>query len=260
MTRVLRAELVKLGRPRLLWALVAVAVVFAVGSAAVGILNAEPLSARLDGPVLDGFARAGGATLAFTMAGSFAGAFLLAVFAGAVGVEFSRGTLRTLLLHQPGRLQFLAGKVLALLLLSIAVVTIAMITGVGASALFAATRDVSTADWFIAAGWRTTAVDYGMTLLAVTGWALLGSALGALLPSLPVALAIGVGWAGPVEQVLGEAWAPAAFWFPGLLLESLLDPDPGGPSATRALITLGAYCLTAAVAALTAIARRDVTG
>ena len=46
----------------------------AAGIGSSGAANPGPLT-------LDGFARAGGATLAFTMAGSFAGAFLLAVFA-----------------------------------------------------------------------------------------------------------------------------------------------------------------------------------
>ncbi|MEU4382051.1 ABC transporter permease [Micromonospora echinofusca] len=257
MTRAFRAELIKIARFRMLWITAVVAVAFAVGSAAAGILNAEP--AAVGGPAPEDLARAGGGTLSFTVAASFAGAFLLAVFAGAVGVEFSRGTLRTLLMQQPGRLRLVAGKLAALLLFAAVTVAVTQAVSVVAAVLFAAAKDISTAEWFTAAGWRAMAGDYGSALLAVTGWALLGTALGVLVPSVPVAVGIGVGWAGPVEQVLGEAWGPAAEWFPGLLLESLLDPEPGGPGTARALVTLAGYCLAAACAAGIALTRRDVT-
>lgn len=260
MIRVFHAEMIKLARPRLLWATLAVALVFAVGAAAAGILNAQPRSAGADGPVLDGFAEPGGGSLAFTMAASFAGAFLLAVFAGAVGVEFSRGTLRTLLMQQPGRLLLITGKVAALHVFAVATVTVALAASVVASMVFASARDISVDLWFSAEGWQALAADYGRILLALTGWAMLGTALGVLVPSVPVALAIGVGWAGPVEQVFGEAWTPARDWFPGLLLEALLDPDPGSPTVARALVTLGCYCVAAVGAAMFALHRRDVTG
>ncbi|MGC5032843.1 ABC transporter permease [Micromonospora sp. DT229] len=259
MIRAFRAELVKLLRPRLLVATGLVGLLFAVGSAAAGILNAQPAAAGAEGPVLEGFARPEGGTLAFTMAASFAGAFLLAVFAGAVGAEFSRGTLRTLLMQQPGRLRLVAGKLAALLLFAAIAIAVTMVASVAASAVFVSTMEVSPAPWFTSAGWGAMAADYGRVLLAVTGWALLGTALGVLVPSVPVALAIAVGWAGPVEQVLGEAWVPAGHWFPGLLLESLLDPEPGGPGVTRALLTLTCYCLLAVGVSLAVLGRRDVT-
>ena len=132
MTRAFRAELIKIARFRMLWITAVVAVAFAVGSAAAGILNAEP--AAVGGPAPEDLARAGGGTLSFTVAASFAGAFLLAVFAGAVGVEFSRGTLRTLLMQQPGRLRLVAGKLAALLLF--AAVTVAVTQAVSVVAAF----------------------------------------------------------------------------------------------------------------------------
>ncbi|GAA1814314.1 hypothetical protein GCM10009682_39180 [Luedemannella flava] len=259
MRRAFRAELIKLARPRLLTLAAVAAILFAVGSAAAGILNAQPASAHADGPVLDGFARADGGSLAFTMAASFAGAFLLAVFAGAVGVEFSRGTLRTLLLRQPDRHRLLAGKLGAVLAFAAVAVAVSLAASVAASVAFAGSRGLDVGVWFTGAGLRGMARDYGLVMLAVTGWALLGAAIGVLVPSLPVALAVGVGWAGPVEQVFGEAWGPATRWFPGLLLESLLDPDPGSPGSTRALVTLGCYCVVAVTAAVVVLRRRDVT-
>lgn len=250
MTRVLRAEWVKLARPQILLAVAAAAMLYAVGSAAAGVLAAEST---------EQFAVAGGGSRSFTAASAFVGSFLLAVFAGAFGVEFSRGTLRTLLMRQPGRLRFLAGKLVALLLLAAVAVAAAEALSVGASALFASGQDIPTDAWFTGTGARAMAIDYGKVMLVVVGWALLGASLGVLVPSVPVALAIGVGWAGPVEQVVGEAWDPAAKWFPGLLLEGLLDPDPGSPTTTRTLITLASYAAVAAAGAVVALRRRDIT-
>lgn len=254
-----RAELIKLWRPRTVLFGAAVVLLFALGSAAAGVLTAQPAGSAADGPTVETFARADGGTLAFTSAASFVGSFLLAVFAGAVGVEFSRGTFRTMLMRQPGRIRFLAGKMAALLLLVAVALAAATAASWVASLLFARAEGIDTTAWISWAGLRAALGDYGMVLLTVIGWAVLGMALGVGVPSVPVALGIGVGWAGPVEQVFGEAWSPAADWFPGLLLESLLDPDPGGPSSTRALVTVGAYCLIALVGTAVVIRRRDVT-
>lgn len=259
MTAAIRAELVKLCRARLLLATAAMAVVFAVGSAVAGLLTAEPAGPGGDGGSLEAYAGADGATLAFMSAAGFAGSFLLALFAGAIGVEFSRGTLRTLLMQQPGRLRLVAGKLIALLAFFAVAVAASMAVSWLASVLLAPAQDVPTGQWVSHAGLSAVLNDYAMLMLSVVGWALLGTALGVLVPSLPVALGIGIFWAGPVEQVFGEAWEPAARWFPGLLLESLLDPEPGGPSTARAVGLLAIYCLAAVVASALALRRRDVT-
>lgn len=259
MIAAIRAELVKLCRARLLFVTTAMAVTFAVGSAAAGLLTAQPAGSGADGASLDAYVGAGGATLSFMSAASFAGSFLLAVFAGAVGVEFSRGTLRTMLMQQPGRLRLVLGKLIALLAFFAAVVAVSMAVSWAASMLLAPVQDVSTDQWISRAGLSAALDDYAMVLLSVVGWALLGTALGVLVPSLPVALGIGIFWAGPVEQVFGEAWEPAARWFPGLLLESLLDPEPGGPGTARALSLLTLYCLVAVVTSAFALRRRDIT-
>jgi ABC-type transport system involved in multi-copper enzyme maturation permease subunit len=54
-------------------------------------------------------------------AASFAGAFVFVVFVGAFAIEFGRGTFRTMLLRQPGRVRLLAGKMSGLLVFAAAV-------------------------------------------------------------------------------------------------------------------------------------------
>lgn len=80
-----------------------------------------------------------------------------------------------------------------------------------------------------------------------------------VVPSVPVAVGVGIFWAGPFEHILQDAWSAAGRWFPGLLLEAFVAGGTDTVSAGRAAATVGAYVVVAgAVAALT-VARRDVT-
>ena len=164
----------------------------------------------------------------FTTAVSFAGTFLFVVFVGAVAVEFSRGTFRTMLLHQPRRLRLLAGKMAGLLLFAAVVLAAAEALTWVAARLLAPSQDVATGDWISAAALGDALADYGSVLFWVTGYALLGMTLAVLVRSVPVALAIGIAWAGPFEHLLQDAWGPADRLFPGLLLEAFGIPARKG--------------------------------
>jgi hypothetical protein len=77
--------------------------------------------------------------------------------------------------------------------------------------------------------------------------------------SVPVALAIGIAWAGPFEQLLQDAWDPAGRFFPGLLLEAFVAGGTSEVSAARAFLTVAVYVTVAATVAGAVFARRDVT-
>jgi ABC-2 type transport system permease protein len=261
MTRVIRAELVKLLRRKVLVVTAAVTVLFSVGGAAVVLAAARPASeVRGDrGIGLESLSGAGGAAEVFTTAMSFVGTFLFVVFVGAIAVEFSRGTFRTMLLRQPGRLRLLAGKLTALLLFAAtALAAVEALMWVSAL-LLAPGRDVDTAAWtsVSAAGEALTA--YGSVLLWMTGYAVLGTALAVVVRSVPVALGIGIAWAGPLEHLLQDAWGSAGRVFPGLLLEAFVAGGTEAVSASRALATVAAYVAAAAAVAGVVVTRRDVT-
>jgi ABC-2 type transport system permease protein len=117
--------------------------------------------------------------------------------------------------------------------------------------------DVETADWASVDALGQGVADYGAVLFWVSGYALLGTALAVLVRSVPIALAIGIAWAGPFEHLLQDAWDPAGRFFPGLLLEAFVAGGTSEVSATRALLTV--YVTAAAAVAGTVFARRDVT-
>ena len=260
MIAALRAELVKLRRRRVLIVTAATTLVFAVGSAAI-VLASVSRTASPDGRGVTyaSLADAGGGTEVFTTAVSFAGTFLFVVFVGAVAVEFSRGTFRTMLLHQPRRLRLLAGKMAGLLVFAAVVLAAAEALTWLAARLLAPSQDVATGEWPSAAALGDALTDYGSVLFWVTGYALLGMTVAVLVRSVPIALAIGIAWAGPFEHLLQDAWSPADRVFPGLLLEDYVAGGTTEVSASRALLTLTLYVMIAATIAATTFARRDIT-
>jgi ABC-2 type transport system permease protein len=261
MIAALRAELVKLRRRRVLVVTAATTLVFAVGSTVIVLASAERSGdPRARGVTFATLAEAGGGTEVFTTAVSFAGTFLFVVFVGAVAVEFSRGTFRTMLLHEPRRLRLLAGKMAGLLVFAAVVLAATEVLTWVAARLLAPSYDVASGDWISAAALGDAVSDYVSVLFWVTGYALLGMTIAVLVRSVPVALAIGIAWAGPIEHLLQDAWDPANRLFPGLLLEAFVAGGTTEVSASRALLTVAVYILIAATIAATSFARRDITG
>jgi ABC-2 type transport system permease protein len=261
MIAAIRAELVKVLRRRVLVITAVTTALFAIGSAAIVLAAAEPANRPVSGRgvTVGSLSEAGGGTEVFTTAVSFAGTFLFVVFVGVVAVEFSRGTFRTMLMHQPRRLRLLAGKIAGLLAFAAAVLAAAEVLTWVAARVLAPSQGVSTGGWVSLDGLGQAIADYGSVLFWVSGYAVLGTALAVIVRSVPVALAIGIAWAGPFEHLLQDAWDPAGRFFPGLLLEAFAAGGTPEVTATRAFLTVALYAAAAAAVAGTVFARRDVT-
>jgi ABC-2 type transport system permease protein len=261
MIAALRAELVKVLRRRVLVVTALTTVVFALGSAAIVLSSADSTnrSSAGRGVTVASLSESGGGSEVFTTAVSFAGTFLFVVFVGVVAVEFSRGTFRTMLLHQPRRLRLLAGKMAGLLVFAAGVLAVAELLTWLAARVIAPSESVDTAAWTSSDALGHGLADYGSVLFWVTGYALLGMTLAVLVRSVPVALAIGIAWAGPFEHLLQDAWGPAERFFPGLLLEAFVAGGTSSVTAARAFTIVAVYTAVAAAIAGTVFARRDVT-
>jgi ABC-2 type transport system permease protein len=260
MIAAIRAELVKILRRRVLVITAITTVVFAVGSAALVLASAEPGARFSDrGATVESLSGAGGGTEVFTTAVSFAGTFLFVLFVGVVAIEFSRGTFPTMLIHQPHRIRLLAGKTTALLGFAAVVLAVTEALTWIAARVFAPTQDIATGRWLSADALGQAVADYGSVVFWVSGYALLGTMLAVLVRSVPVALAIGIAWAGPFEHILQDAWGPASRYFPGLLLEAFVAGGTSAVRATRAFLTVAVYVTLAAAIAATVFSRRDVT-
>jgi ABC-2 type transport system permease protein len=261
MTRAFRAEMVKLLRRRVGLLTALAVVVVAVGGTAIVLGGAEPAGPASAGQdlTLESLADAGGGTEVFRRAASFAGFFMFVVFVGTVAVEFGRGTFRTMLLRQPARLRLLAGKLAALLTFAAVVLAVTMVLTWVTARLMAPSQDIDTAAWTSLDGLAAGVADYGAVLFWITGYAVLGTTLAVLIRSVPIALAVGIAWAGPFEHLLQDAWDPASRLFPGLLLEAFVAGGTDDVDATRAFVSIAAYVGIAAAVAALSISRRDVT-
>ena len=260
MIRSLQAEAVRLGRPKLWIITGALTAAYAAIATAIAIGTAEPAgSATPDALPLQAFAGPGGGTAAITWVAGFAGIFVLATFIANVAGDFSRGTFRAALLQQPNRLSLLTGKLTALLAMVAALLGLAMATGWAAAAVVAPGEDLSTSGWFGLDAFAEAAGDYGRVIAYAAGWAVLGTLIAVVFRSVPIGLAVGIVWAGPIENVIGDSWDPAASWFPGLLLRSLIGSNPEGVGAGRAGLTLAAYGVIALAIIWYAVTHSDVT-
>ena len=260
MIRSYRAEMVKLVRRRVLLATALVTVAFALGAAATVLAAAEPAAAGGGGrtPSIESLAAPGGGTEVFRVAAAFAGTFLFVVFVGAMAAEHARGTLRTSLLRQPRRVRLLAGRLAATLTFAAVILAVAEgLTWVAARTL-ADGNGVDPAAWTSGDALVAAAGDLGTVLLWVTGYAVLGTTIGLLVRSVPVALAAAIGWAGPFEHLLQDAWEPASRVLPGLLLEAFVAGGTEQVSSGRALATAAGYTVVAALVGAVVLARRDV--
>ncbi|HEX2272821.1 MAG TPA: hypothetical protein VHG90_02995 [Acidimicrobiales bacterium] len=261
MTRVVRAELALLTRRWVVTAAAVAAVAFAAITTLASVLSAQPAGSSPPGRgiTVEALSAVGGATQAFRVGTGFLGVVVLVIFAARMAGEFSHGTLRTLLLHEPRRLRVVAGKVLALVVFAAATLAAAAVFSVLLALALAPSQGISTTEWFGMDGLGAAAGDYLSALAGVAAWAVYGTLLAVLVRSVPVAVGVAVAWAGPFEHLLGQAWSTAIRFLPGLQVEALAAGGTTDVSYRHALALTLAYVATALCAGLFSLWRRDIT-
>jgi hypothetical protein len=257
-----RAELARLIRRRVLFGTLLTVLVVGIGGATIVLAAAKPaaeVSPTSPAPTLDALSASGGGTQVFRDVVSFAGTLVFVVFIGLFALEFSRGTFRTMLLRQPRRVRLLTGRYVALVGFAAAALACTEFVTWLTARVEASAFDVTTGSWTSAAAFGSALQDFGTVLVWLVGYSVLGMTVAVLLRSVPLALAVGIAWAGPAEHLIGDAWSAAEKFFPGLLLEIVGRGGTATVSATRAIVTAAAYVVVAAVASCLAFAHRDAT-
>ena len=136
MWNVLRAELTKLRRPSLSAStLLAVTFVTSLITSVLFLLVDSPegngeRGVRISRDVLS---LPTGISLSFTNTAGLLGVVALCVFAAQTAQEYTYGTLRNLLVRQPSRMKILLGKLGAMKLFAIVMVTFSAIVGIALS-------------------------------------------------------------------------------------------------------------------------------
>jgi ABC-2 type transport system permease protein len=249
MTRLVGAELAKLGTTRLLYGVTAAMAAFAVLTVIVGVtsagqegnpsLSADSLPMLAGGPLIQ-----------------LAGAALLLGILGMTG-EFRHQTVTQTFLVTPDRGRVVAAKLIAYPLAGIAL----------ALATLAVTVAVATG-WLAAEGIAPSMLDarlgsvVGVTLLGAGLCGLVGVGVGALVRNQVAALVGTLVWILVVEGLLMSLLNASSLgkWLPSAAAAAAIT-SPGGAHLSRlaGTLLLAGYALAFALAGTRLVVRRDIT-
>ena len=207
-------------------------------------VDASSLLAEADGVL-------GGLILASSMVGIIA----LALSALSVARDFELGTIRVLLVNQPNRLRFLAGKLAALTGVIVASVSAAaIVAGVLGLALSGST-DIDTSSWSAAA----TLSTYANLTIGTLLWGLFGTAIAVVARSASTAITAGVAYFLVGENLLSLVWDNAGDWLPSGLLDTFVSGGSPDVAYLTSAALLTGYAAVATATLATVFARRDIT-
>ena len=201
---------------------------------------------------------ASGSVFGFASVGGLLGIIALCVFAAQTAQEYTYGTLRNLLVRQPGRLQILIGKLIAMKVFALILVLISALVSIAISLLLAERAKVTTDLWFTAEGYQAIGQNLLNVSISVIYFGIVGMVLGLLLRSPISAISIGVLWLLIIENLIGAVKPETLDWMPGNQLATIAQGGTPDVSYSHALTLGTAYVFLGAIVAAILFSRRDV--
>jgi len=199
-----------------------------------------------------------GATYSFSSIGNLLGIIALCVFAAQTAQEYSLGTLRNLLVRQPGRIRLLVGKLASMKVFAIIMTMVSAVISIGISYVLAGGKDVNTTLWFNSDGRLEIAKTLLNVFISILGFGIIGMVLGILLRSPISSISLGVLWLLIVENIVGAVKSSTLQWLPGNQLGTIAVGGSDTVSYAHALSLSGLYVGIALVIATVLFTRRDV--
>ena len=262
MTNAFASEWIKLRRHSLLYgsyvAVVAVTCLVTVLTFSTAGHNAATGPAGESTPLYQ-LAQSGGSVNGLEGSLTILGVIAFAIAASQMAMEYGQGTLRNLLVRQPRRIVFLVGKFLAVSTFMIGAVALATVGSIVVAFAMAHTRGVSTDQWTMLSGLQSMGTGFIDVALATVGYALLGMALGIVMRSSVAAVAIGIAYLLPVEQILASTVTSTAGYLPGQLLSAVAQGGTSTIGYAHSLVGALLFLAVAATAGSVLFIRRDVT-
>jgi ABC-2 type transport system permease protein len=191
-------------------------------------------------------------------ASSMFGMVTLSIWAVVTASDYGSGMIRLLVAAEPRRWRLLAGKVVALGMLTAVATTVAAIVNVLAVMPAAAAAGISTAAW----GTDLVSVVAGAWVnlfLALCVWGVLGLVIATLARSAAVAIAIGVGYVLVVESIIKMLKDVPSDWLLGTILNAVANGGTATIAYGTALAVGFGYVTLGLVLAGAVFIRRDVT-
>ena len=261
MFNVVKAELRKLRRPTLFFGTMGAALFFT------GLITSF-IYLMIDSPQGNGdrgvritremLSLSNGATYSFSSIGNLLGIIALCVFAAQTAQEYSLGTLRNLLVRQPGRIRLLVGKLASMKVFAVIMTLVSAVISIGVSYALAGGKDVNTTLWFNSDGRLEIAKTLLNVFISILGFGIIGMVLGILLRSPISSISLGVLWLLIVENIVGAVKASTLQWLPGNQLGTIAVGGTETISYTHALSLSGLYVGVALIIATVLFTKRDV--
>jgi ABC-type transport system involved in multi-copper enzyme maturation permease subunit len=261
MLNVVKAELRKLRRPTLFFGTMGAALFFT------GLITSF-IYLMIDSPQGNGdrgrsisreaLALASGSVNGFASVGGFLGIIALCVFAAQTAQEYTYGTLRNLLIRQPGRMKILVGKLVSMMLFAIAMIAIAAVVSITISYILAPGAEVNTDLWFTSDGFEAIFTTFMNVTISVVAFGIVGMILGLLLRSPISAISLAVLWLLIVENLLIAVRNSLQNWLPGAQLSAIATGGAVDLTYKHALTVGGLYVAVGAIVASVLFVRRDV--
>ena len=214
----------------------------------------------MGGPGLGGAvdpAAADGVVLGIVGALDLIGIAMLSMWASATAADYTTGWIRLQVQAEPRRWRLLAGKVGALVILTVVGVTAMLAAGVGLAYGFAALSGTSTAAWGATLG-SLLASTWANLALASVGYGLLGLAVASLTRSAVVAISGGVGYLLLLEGMLANLFEFDLSYLPGSALSAFGSGGTAAISYVSGGVVTAAWLAGAMVLALWSLHRRDI--
>jgi len=200
-----------------------------------------------------------GSTQSFSSIGNLLGIIALCVFAAQTAQEYSLGTLRNLLVRQPGRIRILVGKLASMKAFAIVMTLVSAVISIAVSYALAGGKNVNTALWFNSDGRLEIAKTLLNVYISIIGFGIIGMVLGIVLRSPISSISLGVLWLLIVENIVGALKSSTLNWLPGNQLGTIATGGSPTVSYSHALSLSAIYVSVALVIATVLFTKRDVS-
>ena len=264
MVAAVRSELTRLRQPRLLAVWLGLMTLFAMMintimiAFATGGGSLPPGAPGVAFPTLAELESSSGLMAGLAAASSMFGVVTLSIWAVVTAADYSSGLVRLLVAAEPHRWRLIAGKVVALGILTAAATTVAAIVNVLAVLPAAGAAGISTTAW----GSDLVAVVAGAWVnlfLALCVWGVLGLVIATLARSAAVAIAVGVGYVLVFESIVKMLEDVPSDWLLGTILNAVASGGTAAVTYGTALALALGYVTLGLVLAGAVFIRRDVT-
>lgn len=231
-------------------------VMFSSASGGVELPPAGPGVAFPDAATLES---AEGLVAGLAAASSMFGVVTLSFSAIAAATDYSSGVIRLLVAAQPHRWKLLAGKVVALTLVTALATVVALVVNVMVATIDGPTSGLTVDAWQTDVGLPMILEAWGNACCALLVWGVIGLVLAIATRSAALAISVGVGWVLVAESVVSMAFDDGLTWLPGTTLTAVAQGGNDALTYSSALALALGYVVVGLGVATLVVARRDVT-